>query len=221
MNRSLAIGSTLVSLVAAVALAACGSDDPAPTTTTREAETAEVLPELPRGWNPYVNRAAGFSLGRPPGWEASEEGRATLFRSPDELVAMTISADRTDEAQELPLKEFATRTFSALSGLKEIEFGEPERFRSHYDGVLLEGRARRVKNRLLEKIRVIVLRREGLATISAVIFGNSGEGQLMSGVSAGPGCGTYPILCRVRFETEQAVEAVRTLRTRPVSAPAP
>lgn len=219
MNSNLAIGSTLLSVVAVVALAACGSADPAPT-TTREVETAEALPELPRGWNPYINRAAGFTLGRPPGWAASEDGSATLFRSPDELVAMTISADRTDEALALPLARYATRTALALPGLKDVDLREPETFKGHYEGVSVKGNGRLIKSKLLERLQVIVLRRNGIVTITAVIAANAGEAQLNSNVEAGPDCGTYPILCRVRAEVDQAIEAVRTLRSRPVSAPA-
>src|SRR5688572_20394655 len=82
-----------------LAFGACGEDDePAP--PQRPRETVDKLPELPPDWKPYVNRQVGFAIGRPPGWRAEHRGGSTLLRSPDRLVAVSISADRTLEAVE-------------------------------------------------------------------------------------------------------------------------
>ena len=187
----------IVAVLAATLVAGCGSDDPEQTTTVeRQEETAEKLPKLPRGWHEYVNRDAGFALGRPPGWAATDKGGATQFLAPDELVAMFISADRTSDALSVPADDFATRTLMALEGFEQIDPGEPKKFNGHYDGAGVEGTAIAAQSGVKQDLRVIALQREGVAAVTAVIAANAKKA--------------------ADAEVDQAVEAVRTLRTQPV-----
>ena len=184
-------------LAAVIALPGCGSGDSEPTTTVeRKEEKAEQVPELPRGWEEYVNQAQGFALGRPPGWAASENGGATQFLAPDELVAMFVSADRTDEALAVSPEEYATRTMVALDGFDEVDPGEPKKFKGHYDGAVIDGTATASGSGVKQNLKVIVLQRKGVVSVTAVIASNAKQDS--------------------EGETDQAVEAVRTLRTRPI-----
>src|SRR5688572_11472323 len=120
-------GLTALAAAFVLALGACGSDDePQAPQVERQPETAEELPKLPRGYEPYISRVNGLALGRPPGWEARERGVATILTAPDELVVMSLSVDRTDPAVAADPRTLAVRTFSALTGYEgELDPSEP------------------------------------------------------------------------------------------------
>ncbi len=193
-------------LAAAAALAlllvggGCGSDDSddsAGSISPRPVEATDPLPKLQRGYAEYVSPVAGFALGRPPGWEASEEGTATLMLAPDRLVALTISADRTSQALGTDLERFAVDTFTELPGYEgRPEPSDPKRFRHPYDGFEVTGEGVATDSGVRQRIRVVALARKGVVVLTAVIAENSDEG--------------------ARAEVAQAVEAVRTLRSRPL-----
>lgn len=185
-------------LAAAALLAGCGEeagDDP---TGARPTESADELPELPRGWETHRNAAGGFALGRPPGWSAADRGPVTRLASPDELVAMTITADRTDEALELEPGEFATATLAALPGYREpLEPGEAAPFDHRYRAARASATGVAERSGVRQRVVVVALRRGELATVTAVIAANAER----------------PTGGAVR----DALRALRTLRTRPVS----
>jgi hypothetical protein len=182
MNRGPAITMTCAALAAAALLAGCGSDDEEPTgAQPQPRETVEELPDLPDGWRKAVNRPSGFVVGVPPGWDArmAEGAQGSLLRTPDDLVVVSISADRTGGALELPLEEFATRTAEALGGevagegrLRNLELGELRELRHRYDAVALTATGTAARG-VRERILVAVIRREGLATYVVVARENA------------------------------------------------
>lgn len=185
-------------LPAAALLAACGADEPEPgESEPRPAETAEELPRLPRGWEPHANPAAGFALGRPPGWSAREDGAITVLTAPDELVVVSISADRTSEALELEPGEFARATLGALAGYEpSLDAARTERFGHRYAAAEARANGVAAKSGVRQEVRVIAMRRDRLAVITAVLAANAER--------------------RTAAEQAQALQALRTLRTRPV-----
>jgi hypothetical protein len=188
----------LAALALALALGACGSDDQAEAPEVqRQAETVDELPKLPRGFEPHVSRINGLALGRPPGWKATERGVATFLIAPDELVVMSLSADRSDEALAGDPETLALRTFGALEGYEgELDPSEPTRFRHKYDAFEVEGPGVSVETGVRQNLRVIVLEREGSTVVTAVVAENAKE--------------------KAPAEVRQALESLRTLRTRPV-----
>jgi hypothetical protein len=181
-----------------LAVGACGSDDgpPAPD-VVRKPETAQELPKLPDGFEPYISRVNGLALGRPPGWDARDQGVATRLTAPDQLVVMSVSADRTDEAIAADPGTLAVRTFSALRGYEgALDPSEPTPFKHRYEASEVRGEGVAADGGLRQRLRVIVLRRKGVAVVTAVIAENAEVG--------------------AKAEVEQALEAVGTLRTRPV-----
>jgi len=91
-------------LVAATASVAGGCGDGESTTsTTPLTETAQEFPKLPPGWNAHRDRAIGYAIAVPPGWERSGHAGKVLFRSPDHLVAVTLAVDRNPNAPDLSL----------------------------------------------------------------------------------------------------------------------
>ena len=196
-------------LLAGLLAAGCGSDSGSDDATTEEppTETAERVGNLPEGWESLTNDDQGFEIGVPPGWG---EGKAcgkrapaaasgtTLLCSPDRLVTLNISVDRTNEALEVEPSDAAARTAEAISAQNfdgKLNPGSPKPVKGHYDGATLsaEGRAGNVN----QEVEVFVLQREGIAVITTVIAANADE-------SAGEG-------------VKLATEAVLSLRTEPVT----
>jgi hypothetical protein len=188
--RALAL---LCLLVALAGLSGCGSEDSEP--PERPPETVDKLPKLPNGWHEYVNHRAGFAIGRPPGWRAERMGSATLLRSPDQLVAVSISADRTTEAIEFPLAEYARSAARALPRFKRLKVRTPRRFKAHYkaQAVSATGKA---KDGLRQRLLFVAMRREQLVTYAVLIARN---------VEKDSG-----------FYNREAVRMLRTLRGRPI-----
>jgi len=193
-----------VALLAAVALvlAACGGggdDDARPEPGPRPVETAHKLPKLKRGWDPRVNRRAGIAIGEPPGWTTRNRGTTTILRSPDKLIAVTVTPDRTDDAHDIPLEQFAARTFVALSGFEgELRPSEPRPFKSRYPAVQVQGRGTAADTGVRQRLRVVVMRRDALVTVVAVIAEDARRAD--------------------KVFSRNAVDAVRTIRTRPVGS---
>ncbi|MDQ3729236.1 MAG: hypothetical protein M3355_06560 [Actinomycetota bacterium] len=185
--------------IATLALAGCGSDgEPPAKPVERPEETFDTLPELAPGYVEFENRDAGVAFGRPPGWKADANGGATTLTAPDELVAVAISADRTDDAVALDPKEFAAQAAEALPGFAaKLATSKARPFAHRYTGavVMAEGVAK--GSGVVQRIQVIALERQGIATVSAVIFENRERDP--------------------EAEIKQALEAIRTLRTRPPS----
>jgi hypothetical protein len=188
-----------IAALALVALlgAGCG-DDEEPAAPQRPAETVDQLPDLPPGWTAHVNHGAGFVIGVPPGWSAKDDGIRSLLRSPDRLVAATVTADRTDDALASPLTELASSTVSRLPGVEDLEPGHPHRFDAPYDAVAVDATgiagAKGVKQRFL----LVVMRRDRLVNLTVLVARNAEQD--------------------TSFHSEAINRMLRSLRSRPVGA---
>ncbi len=204
-----------VSLACLALLAGCGGDDdgdgdaPEEATSPPNVEQPEQVGGLQRGWTVERNSAQGFSLGAPPGWRegadclrggAEAPGGVTIMCSPDKLVTLSVSADRTNEALEVDPAEFAARTLTGLAdSYDELEPGKVKPFKGHYDGASVEGTGKAVGTGVNQNVQVVVLRRDGVANFTAVIAANADKP-------------TEPA-------AKLANEALETLRSQPVGAP--
>ena len=201
----MARAAALALCTAIVALAACGGDEPTTTTTTTRPppppakETRDPLPNRPHAWKRYVNERGGFAVLLPRGWKPNTRGNATLIRSFDRLVAISIVADRTAAGLRTPVADYATQTAEALRG-----FREPPRVRGtrpfdhRYEAVEAFGTAK-AKGGVDQKVSVFVLRRRDLATITAVLAANAKHA--------------------ARGSERVARRVIATLRSRPPRAP--
>lgn len=200
-SAALAGVTGLVVLLAGGTLGATGCGDESETTTaadrTSAVETADELPKLPRGWEPFSNPGAGVAFGRPPGWDARTDGTITRLIAPDELVVASISADRTNEAFEVAPGEFARQTARALGGYREpLEPSRPKRFDHRYEAAAVAASGVAAKSGVRQDVRVVVIRRDDLAVVIAVAAANA-ERDSAAGLRT-------------------ALEVLETLRTRPV-----
>jgi hypothetical protein len=191
----------------AFGIAACGErEEPEPTTTAPPVERAEKVPKLPERWKVLKVPDQGFALGQPPGWHKGKDclakntspGTATVLCSPDKLLTLSISADRTDEALEITSDEFARRVMAKLSEnyQKPLDPGKPKPFKAHYDGAKVSATGQAAKG-VREDVSVVVMRRDDIAVFTAVIASNAAKatGQ----------------------HKKFAERALRTLRSQPVS----
>ena len=154
----------------------------------------DKLPKLPEGWKPYVDRRIGFAIGRPPGWRVENRGTSALFRSPDHLVAVSMSADRTLEAVQVPLDDYVVRAAEALPRFKHLKVKRAREFRHEYPGQAVSATA--TKDGVHQDLLFIALRRPGVATYPILIARNA---EKQSG-----------------YYYEEALRMVRTLRGRPL-----
>lgn len=169
-----------LALTICLALAACGGSDGGSTTTSSTTttapppkETRDALPDRPEEWTRFVNERGGYALLLPRGWQAERDGPQTLVRSFDRLVAISIVPDRSSAASQTPLEDYATRTADELNGFEDGFDGEGMRsFPSHYDAVDVFGTGRS-RDGVDQDVSVIVLRRDDLVTITAVIAANA------------------------------------------------
>jgi hypothetical protein len=190
-------------IVAAIVVAGCGGSDSTETTSTttqrQHAEDADPLPDLPAHWKPYLNRAGGFAVALPPGWKASRQGTGSLIRSFDHLVAVSISPDRTPDAQSLGLDTFATRALLALPGVNAgTQPSDPKPYDHHYDAVQSKYEAKDQKSGVDQRNSLIVIRRDHLVTFTVLIAANADP--------------------QAKPAVEVARKVVATLRSQPPSA---
>jgi len=146
-------------------------------TTTRPApaprETREPLPERPREWGRFVNERGGYGLLLPRGWKPKPDGPQTLIRSFDRLVAISIAPDRSPEALETPISDYATNTADGLRGFEDGFEGRGMRgFDHRYQAVEVLGGGRS-RNGVEQDASVIILRRDELVTLTVVLAANA------------------------------------------------
>jgi hypothetical protein len=198
-RRASALSAVCILLAAGV-IGGCGDDGAGSEGSDAVVETVDPLPKLPPRWKPHVNRDGGFALGVPPGWTAHSRGPRTELRSPDRLVAVSIAADRTADAVEIPLRELARRTIrTKIPGLRRVEPRPPRPDRHRYRAVSLEAKAIAAEEPpVRERLELVVIRRERLANYTALIA------EPLDGMTAP--------------RSREAERALRTLRGRPIGA---
>jgi hypothetical protein len=112
-------------------------------------------------------------------------------------VAISISADRTADAQDIDLEQFATRALIALPGVRSGgQPSNPKPYDHRYDGVesKLDNES---SGGVRQRISLIVLRRDRLVTFTVVVAANADR--------------------RARPAERLAHEVISTLRSQPPS----
>jgi hypothetical protein len=147
---------------------ACGDDDGAAPAST---ETPDRPVKPPPGWRTVTNDKASVSIAAPRRWRVTERQRATLIRSPDRTVAVTLVADRSPVGRDTPAPDYARDTLMALPGFEGTVDAEPSRVRgSPYPSAQVQGRGRLPRSRAQQLITVAAFHRTGRVTYAAVAF---------------------------------------------------
>jgi hypothetical protein len=165
----------LVGLLAAGTASSCGGDD-GEGSAPRPPETSDPLPKLPAGWSKAVNGAGGFAIGVPPDWTAKGAATRTTLRAPGNPVAITVTSDRTGEALELPLDDYATEVAEGLGsrGFKRLEVGEPRERKGTYESVAVTSTGVPRGGGARQTLEVVIIRRPDLAAYPVLIASVAG-----------------------------------------------
>jgi hypothetical protein len=160
----------VAALIAVVAGAGCGGEDESsPPDPATERNDPPAKP--PPGWRTFSNRRAGFTLSVPRGWPARARRSATLIRSPDRLLAVTVAADRGETARTTVPREYARRTFAALPGFRDVTVTGARKVKnSPYANARLDGAGTLAERQQRQRITVTAFRRPGRATYTVVAF---------------------------------------------------
>ena len=160
---------TLPVLAALLLAAGCGGGDD----TKTEKEHADAPARPPSGWKTVRNRAAGFTLSVPKSWTARVKSAATVIRSKDKLLVITVAADRGDEAQELSAGDYAKRTLEALPDFEGSVLPGAHRVRgSPYRSARVDGAGSLKTSKRVQRITVVAYKRPDQVTYALVAFSN-------------------------------------------------
>ncbi len=198
MSRRLAIPALLAVLLGLLLSGCGGGGDDGPEPVERPVEKADPPAKLPPGWRTLTNTAGGFTIGVPPGWTTKLRGTTTVLGSPDKLVAISATADRTDEALRAPLERFALGAAEALSGFENLKVEDSAQFKHRYQAVAVGATGTLAESGVKQKLLLVILRRDNLATYPVLAATNVGR--------------------RSPFAS-QIPGIVRSLRGRPVEVP--
>ena len=182
-------------------LAACGSGSGEKNEKKKDPpERSEKPAKLPKGWQRLANRRAGFTIGIPPGWRVRGGQGATVVRSSDKALAVSITADRSARGRTGLVQAYARRTVRSLRGYRGLSVGSAKPvMRARRPTVTLKANGTFKKTGVRQKILAVFVRRRGRGTFSMLFFR-----------SAKVPLGRYAALI---------AEMVRTLRTlEPVAA---
>ena len=136
-------------------------------------ETADPLPELPRGWTKTANDAGGFALGVPPGWSAKAAGAKTTLKSPGSGAVVSVTADRTNEALEAQLDAYATGIAERLADGEAPAATEiPKTLGPGYEAAAVTVPPAPAKGGRQHRLEVIVVRRPELAAYPILVASN-------------------------------------------------
>ena len=168
-----------VSVAAVAALAGCGDDDGGDSDkdriTTEAVERGDPPVRPPSGWRTVTNRFAGFTISAPVTWAATTTPRRTVIRSDDRLVALSISADRTDPGRGLSAADYARRTIRTLPKfVGVVDKGISRVPGSKYQSAVLSATGTVSPSNLSQRITVAIFTRPGLVTYGVLVFRNAG-----------------------------------------------
>lgn len=142
-----------------------GAPDPATERNDRPAKP-------PPGWRTLANRQAGFTISVPRGWTVRTQGTATLIRSRDRLLAVTVAADRSESGRTMRPRAYARRAFRAIPGFRRLRAQRVRRVGdSPYPNARVDGRGTLAGRRQRQHISVTAFRRARRVTYSVVAFG--------------------------------------------------
>jgi hypothetical protein len=160
-------------LLAAAVLAApagCGGDGSGPAE-----ERADRPVKPPAGWRTVTNGPAGFTIAAPTTWTARTKQDATLIRSEDRLVVITIAADRSRAGRDTAAAEYARAALQQLPGFEGSVSPRRQTIKgSPYQTARVDGGGSVQTSERPQRITVVAYHRPDQVTYAAVVFRNAG-----------------------------------------------
>lgn len=163
--------SLLATLAVALACAGCGEDDDFGGSPDPATERSDRPADPPPGWRTFANRRAGFTISVPREWSARTRKSATLIRSSDRLLAVTVAADRSEPGRTTPPRRYARQAFAALPTFRAARATSTGGVRgSPYPNARVDGRGTLAGTGQRQHITVAAFRRPGRVTYTVVAF---------------------------------------------------
>lgn len=158
-----------LAVVAGLLLAAgCGGGDSGP-----PKEHADAPARPPHHWRTVRNAAAGVTLSVPRNWTAKVKKAATLIRSKDKLLVITVAADRGEEGRDMTATAYARRTLESLPDFEGSELPAASRVRgSPYRTARVDGVGTLKTSKRPQRITVVAYRRPKKVIYALVAFFN-------------------------------------------------
>ena len=164
----------VAALLAGLTGSGCGEEDEFAGSPNPARERSDPPAKPPTGWRTFANGRAGFTLSVPPAWPARARGSATLIRSSDRLVAVTVAADRSEAARTTPPRGYARRTFRALPGFRNLKVNAVRKVEhSPYPSARVDGAGTLAERRQRQHITVAAFQRPHRVTYTVVAFSSS------------------------------------------------
>jgi hypothetical protein len=158
-------------LIAGLTGIGCGDEDEFAGSPDPATERSDPPAKPPPGWRTFANRRAGFTVSVPPGWPARARRSATLIRSSDRLVAVTVAADRSEPGRTTRPRPYARRAFRAIPGFRKLKPGAAHRVaRSPYPSARVDGTGTLEDRRQRQRITVAAFRRPRRVTYTVIAF---------------------------------------------------
>jgi hypothetical protein len=160
--------ASVLAAVVVAAAAGCGEED-----EKRPEERADPAAKPPKGWKTVRNRDAGFTLSTPRDWTAKVKSEATLIRSKDKLLVITVAADRGSAGRELTATGYARRTLEALPDFEGSALPAATRVRgSPYKAARVDGAGSLRTSKRPQRIAVVAYRRPRQVMYVLLAFSN-------------------------------------------------
>lgn len=161
----------VVGLLAVLVAAGCGSEDEFEGSPDPATERNDPPADPPPGWRTFANGAAGFTLSVPNVWPARTRRKATLIRSHDRVMAITVAADRSADGRETRPRKYARQAFRALPGFRrKRRIGARKVRRSPYPSARIDGVGVLARRQQRQRITVATFRRPGRVTFTVIAF---------------------------------------------------
>jgi hypothetical protein len=163
--------AVLLAATVALGMPGCGEEDEFTGAPDPATERSDKPAQPPSGWRAFANRRAGFTLSVPRAWPARTRRSATLIRSADHLLAITVAADRSEAGRTVRPGQYALRTFRALPGFRKLRPATTRRVRrSPYPSARVDGTGTLRDRSQRQRITVAAYRRRGHVTYTVVAF---------------------------------------------------
>ena len=170
-----ATGLAVIALSAVLGAAGCGGEDKFEGSPDPATERNDPPADPPAGWRSFANRRAGFTLSIPREWAARTRRNATLIRSHDHLLAVTVAADRSASGRDTRPRRYARQAFRALPGFRRLRPSRVSAVRgSPYASGRVDGTGVLARRGQRQRITVAAFRRRGRVTFTVIAFSAAG-----------------------------------------------
>lgn len=166
-----AIAILACALIAGFSAGGCGSEEKTEGSPDPAGEPVDAAAKPPSGWRTISNRSAGFTLSVPRSWTVRTRGTATLVRSTDRLIVVTVAADRSRAGRGTPPADYARQAFDALPGFHRLEARRSGDVpHSPYETARIDGSGRLQARKQDQRVVVATYTRPKRVTYTAVAF---------------------------------------------------